>query len=281
MEIWDLYASSIEELFSYTRTRFAPAVFVPLALFLYAASAAGAGLQRWTDVLLGAALAYMLLFQLRLCDDLADCDSDAARFPDRILVASPSITKYRLLVALVFAVNVSVIALQSDFVRLAAFLTLNVALFIWYGYLRNLVQSPLIRSHILLLKYPVLVFALSGLFVPVDPIYLGYSMLLVYLAFCNYEWLHDPAFTGEKHAFHSLVVEGTVLVTAPLWILSLLPWPDRSLVTLSIVLVLLTAFLAIYVVGRYLARNDTGLWTYAPFLIALFHILLINAWSTT
>jgi hypothetical protein len=255
MEIWDLYASSIEELFSYTRTRFAPAVFVPLALFLYAASAAGAGLQRWTDVLLGAA--------------------------DRILVASPSITKYRLLVALVFAVNVSVIALQSDFVRLAAFLTLNVALFIWYGYLRNLVQSPLIRSHILLLKYPVLVFALSGLFVPVDPIYLGYSMLLVYLAFCNYEWLHDPAFTGEKHAFHSLVVEGTVLVTAPLWILSLLPWPDRSLVTLSIVLVLLTAFLAIYVVGRYLARNDTGLWTYAPFLIALFHILLINAWSTT
>jgi hypothetical protein len=281
MEILELYVSSIEELFSYTRTRFAPAVFAPLALFLYAASGVGAGLPLWTEVLLGAALACTLLFQFRLWDDLADRESDAANHPDRVLVASPSVTKYRLLAALAFAVNVYIIAIQTDFARLATFLALNVALLVWYGLLRSLIQSPLLRSHILLLKYPVLVFVLGGLFVPVVPLHLGYSMLLVYLAFCSYEWLHDPAFRGDEHAFRSLVIEGTALVTAPLWILSLLPEPDPVLAALSAIQVLLAAFLAYHVVGRFRARRDTSPWPYAPFLIALFHILLINAWSTT
>jgi hypothetical protein len=278
MGTWERFGSASEEVLRYVRSRFSPVVYLPLSLFLCAAAAMGSGFSHWTEPASAAALACAMLFQLRLWDDLADRGRDARRHPTRVLVKSVSLTKYRALVVFVFAVNATTIALGTSRSGIGAFVLLNVALVGWYGGLRRLHPSRVFRSHVLLLKYPAMVYVLSGQFSTGDPASLVLAMVLVYLCFCAYELLHDPELLVDQRPDRLLTIEMSALVTAPVWGGLLLFYNGWAFAALQGALALAAAAVAAGVLRLHRARIRTGLWVYAPFLIASLQVLTLSGW---
>jgi hypothetical protein len=169
------------------KTRLPPHVFVPLAVFLW-----GAGAVRFPGGgPAGAVLAWTLIAQFRLWDDLADRHEDRVRDPDRDLVRARSLLPFRLLAAALFVGNAAWLALPTPRPLLLPFLILSGLLLAWYAGLRRLIRGPILRSHLLLLKYPTIAYLVAA---PprllADAVFL-ILLALVYLTFCVYEVLHD------------------------------------------------------------------------------------------
>jgi hypothetical protein len=278
MEIWELYVSAIEEPLRYVRTRFSPGIYVPLALLLAAASTVGGGFSRRADFLSAAAVACTMLFQFRLWDDLADRERDRRAHPKRVLVQSNSLAKFRVLLAGAFALNAVVVHVETDGSRIAAYLFLNAALFAWYRWMRSFLTDTLVGSHVLLLKYPAMVYVLSGWFPAGDPIYLALSMAMVYLCFCAYELLHDPETGISARPFRLLAMEMAALVTAPVWVGLLLPQASWALAASQGAVALAAVVAAVHTLRLHRARTHAGLWRYAPFVIVLLQVLTLSVW---
>lgn len=212
MEIAALFVLRIEEAVRYGRTRFPAKVYLPLALFLCAAALARGRALAPLDLTATFVLASSLLFQFRLWDDLSDRERDQLEHPERLLAQTTSVTFFRTLIFIVFLFNfVLTAASAGSRWRPELFMLGNIAFLLWYRWLRKICRNDIIASHVVLFKYPLFVYLLSGESFPTSGGRLPLAMLLVYLCFCVYELLHDARLHRAQGARKTLAVEMTVL----------------------------------------------------------------------
>ena len=267
-------ASPGDAVLRYVRTRFPVRLYAPLAVFLSVAGLAGARRLGAVDFVVTVALAATLVFQFRLQDDLADCEADRLRHPDRVLATVRSRTAFRAILLLVFGLNSAVIAWQTGLGRrLTVFMVLTGAFGMWYRWRRRLHAGAFVGSHVVLSKYPVFVYLLGGEAGASRAGHLLLAMLVVYLCFCIYEVLHDPDLRVVPRAHPILGAEMTALgAVGSLMAVALLDHgvPAVSLqATLALAGVLALAALF----RRYRRTVNLGPWAYGVFVIGFVQLL--------
>lgn len=213
MEIKALSDSWPKDLFEYQQSRLPGAIYVPLAVFLYTAGLVGGDGTDWRQQLFFGFVAWTLIFQFRLWDDLMDVAQDKREHPDRVLCRMDSLRAFRLLTASLCGANlVTFCALDwmaNEWRRSTLFIFLNVAMFLWYRLRGRSALSSGARSHIALMKYPVFVYLLSGVVTPRGMIPLLLSATLVYLCFSVFELLHNLPLLASPDIDRVLAAEMT------------------------------------------------------------------------
>lgn len=180
----------LEPLRSYVGSRLPPRLYLPCVVLLAAAGLAGGREPNPGDLLLTGVLAWTLLLQFRLWDDLCDREADRRAHPHRVLVRASSLAPFHALLILSFLLNLALVAVLPGFLNLGLFLALNGAAALWYAWGRRVLPNVTLGYHLVLLKYPVFVLLLS------QPARNGrgaaLAMALVYLCFAIHEAIHDP-----------------------------------------------------------------------------------------
>ena len=182
----------------YTAERLPWRLSVAVCVLLTAAGQAGrSGVLE--DVPADALLAFLLFAQFRILDDLADRSVDAHAHPERVLVRAISVWP---IAAAALVLGVATLTLLL--VRNAAFDTIGsyllLATFMSAFYCVRQGRS-LLGDHVLLTKYPVLVWIIAVAGADGSPrswpssafAEVALSMLAAFLATCLYEALHDAA----------------------------------------------------------------------------------------
>ena len=214
MEIAALSALPIKEAARYSRTRFPVTIYLPLALFLCTAALAGGRPLEPIDLTLAFVLALSLLFQFRLWDDLSDRELDRLDHPERVLTRTTAVTFFRALVCVTFLLNFTLICVSAGSnwqLKAIVFALLNGSFFVWYRWRSELCRNEIGASHVVLGKYPIFVYLLSGESAATSNVRLALAMLLVYLCFCVYELLHDAKLHRLPGALKLLAGEMTAL----------------------------------------------------------------------
>jgi hypothetical protein len=275
MEIAALSNSWIKELLRYQRSRVPVGIYLPLALFLSAASFAGGRPSGVSDIAMRGLVACTLLMQFRLWDDLGDLEHDRIDHPDRVLSRTHSLTRFRAFTLGLFAFNTALLGLAPQaWQRLLVFVCLNGGFFAWYRWLRLPSIGPIAGSHVVLIKYPIFVYLLSAHSSEESKAPLFLVMALVYLCFCVHEIIHDVKFRAFPGAHRILAVEmlglnGIMVLMA----ITLLPGGGLT----ALLQWLLTAAAAVVLAAvfqRYRTHAGTARWNYAVFLITLPAVLI-------
>ncbi|MEO7273752.1 MAG: hypothetical protein ABIX28_03445 [Vicinamibacterales bacterium] len=191
-----------------------PVALLAMVSMLLAVAAQLTHRSTLTDVPSDAGLALLLFVICRSLDDIADRGADRLRHPERVLTQASSVAPlFATLAVLACAVMVVLTQRGGSWPVLLAFLAL-IALAgaspAWRG------PRSLARDHLLLAKYPAIVWILTAsrrvpLDAPEARVLLG--LAATYLAACVYEAAHDAA--SPAAARPGLVVaEGLLLVSA-------------------------------------------------------------------
>jgi hypothetical protein len=210
MEMSAMFVSWLEQLTQYLESRFPLRLYLPCALFLAVAGfSGGRGLS--PAALMGAsALALLLLLQFRLLDDLCDITRDRDEHPERVMVRATSLVPFNLLLCACFLANCIIVSLQPGPGHLlGVFLFINAAALVWYYRLRFVVTGRILGYHIVVGKYPVFAYLLSGN--GEERWRLLLALALVYLSFTLYELLHDRSLHPVPGAVTALNAEISVL----------------------------------------------------------------------
>jgi hypothetical protein len=167
---------------AYLRQRLPLRVFLTASVLLGLAAQATSGFDptRW---LMDAGLAFLLLAQFRLWDDLADRDRDSRAHPERVLVRTPHVMRFVSACLLLASANLVASATFGGADSLAILLGLNLAAATWY--MMRPGRPTIADEAILSLKYPAFVWILS------EPRAAGLTLVLIatYLSACWYqEW---------------------------------------------------------------------------------------------
>ena len=274
-----LYNSSTNVLLRYQKTRIPWVIFAPLALFLCVASATG----RWpfdaAAWCLNWGMALSLVVQFRLWDDLADVGSDRLIHPGRVLCQTKSLQIFWGILGLLLIVNTLLIASYKSTHSLGVFLILNVSYLMWYSIPRKLNSDMIVSHSIVLAKYPVFVFLLSGSHAAERAgLQLGYGMVVTFLCFCAYELQHDQRLRATHHATSLLAYEFFALVLAAILMLFELLSNASSLAFLQAGLTVVGSVVLAYLWQRYRVRDDARFRHFAVFFVA-FAWLLNFAWA--
>ncbi len=274
-----LYNSSTNVLLRYQKTRIPWVIFAPLALFLCVASAIG----RWpfdaAAWCLNWGVALSLVVQFRLWDDLADVGSDRLIHPGRVLCQTKSLQIFWGILGLLLIVNTLLIASYKSTLSLGVFLILNVSYLMWYSIPRKLTSDMIVSHSIVLAKYPVFVFLLSGSHAAERAgLQLGYGMVVTFLCFCAYELQHDQRLRATHHATSLLAYEFFALVLIAILMLFELLSNASSLTLLQAGLTVVGGVVLAYLWQRYRVRDAAGLRHFGVFFVA-FAWLLNFAWA--
>ena len=168
--------------------------FVPLALFLsWAASSPNDA--SWSEAAIGAVLAFALVAQFRLWDDIVDRHRDRAAHPERVMAQATSARAFALLCVALGAGNLLGLVAIKGLVPAGAYLLLAAGLCAWYRCDR---PRDWVHTHVLTLKYPAFVLLLALPQVPMHA--LALSALVVYSAMCAFELLDNAADRGVDYA---------------------------------------------------------------------------------
>jgi hypothetical protein len=268
----------LDELRAYRRTRFPARLYLPLALFLGAASLAAGEAETGTGLAVRLVLAYSLLFQFRLWDDLADAVPDRQDHRERLPGRAASRAAFYLLLAAAFAGNATIFALERPAPVLGAYLLLCLFFLAWYGMFHQRWRGTLAGYHVVLLKYPAFVYLLGTRAPAGLAPCLGCAMAQVYLCFCVYEGLHDARLQAVPGALGVLAMEMTgMAVLAGLGALAL---GDRagSAAIQSAAAVLGAVVLALLFQCHRL-RRAPGLWCFAVFLVSFAWLVNLGVFS--
>ena len=201
-----MYSSWIKGPQQYIKTRFPVSLYMPCAAFLVIAGIAGGRILRPTDIVLTYVFALTLLLQFRLLDDLSDIANDRRIYPQRVLVQAESLLPFYVLFCICLLANFVLVAVQTGPKhRLVVLLLLNAAALLLHYGLRDILTGKILRYHIIIVKYPLFVFLLSG------DVWKSRHLLLaiavVYLCFSIYEALHDKSLHTTPGAANSLLIE--------------------------------------------------------------------------
>ena len=197
-------------------------------MFLYTAGMVGGEGTGWRQQLFFSFVAWTLIFQFRLWDDLMDVAQDKREHPDRVLCRMDSLRPFHLLTVSLCGANLVTFGvldwMANEWRRSTLFILLNVAMFLWYRFRDRSALSSGARSHIALIKYPVFVYLLSGVVTPSGMIPLLLSATLVYLCFSVFELLHnlpllaspdiDRVLAAEMSGFGAVMI-ATVYASLP------------------------------------------------------------------
>jgi 4-hydroxybenzoate polyprenyltransferase len=211
-------ASSTEPLRAYVRERYPARRFVPLAAFLAAAALLGGrGLSPIgaTEVARAAAVSYILVFPLRLWDDLRDRERDRLSHPERVLSRAHRVAPFVALLTATATLGVAAVAATAGAApRLAALALLGAALALWYRARRALRAGRVLDFHVILTKYPVVVYVAAPAAGAPAGVRLLLAMAVVYFSLCAYEVLHDDKTRAAPGASTALAVELALLGAA-------------------------------------------------------------------
>jgi len=265
-----LYNSSIERLLRYRKTRIPWGIFASLALFLCIASATG----RWpidaAEWCLNWGMALCLVVQFRLWDDLADVESDRLIHPGRVLCQTKNHQIFWVTFGLLLIVNGILVAAFKSYTSLGAFLALNISFVIWYSKLRMLCSQNVVFHSIVLVRYPVFVFLLSGShFGARAGLPLGYGMLVTFLCFCAYELLHDQRLLANRNAASLLAGEFSALLFVAILMLIELRRNEPILAFVQAGLLAAGTIILTFLFRQYRQRAAPGLWHFGVFFVAI------------
>ena len=199
MEIAALFDRSIVELNRYRQTRLAWSMSLPLAVFLGIASLAA------EEATIGYAairvvLAWMLVLQFRLGNDLSHVQRDRREHPDRVLPRAESLCPFQIALGSVVLANGLLIGLLRSPERLLTFVALS-GVTLAAGVVRDRQRLPItFRYHLLLIKYPLFATLIATGPMLDPPQAKLFSMALVYFCFCVYEGLHDERLRADPLA---------------------------------------------------------------------------------
>ena len=279
MEIAALSVLPIEEAARYSRTRFPVKIYLPLALFLCTAALAGGRPMEPINLMLAFVLALSLLYQFRLWDDLSDREFDRLDHPERVLARTTSVTFFRTGVFVAFLYNFTLIGVSAGSswqLKAIVFALLNGSFFVWYRWRSELCHNEIAGSHVVLGKYPIFVYLLSGESAATSSVRLALAMLLVYLCFCVYELLHDARLHQGPGALKTLAIEMTAL-----WVVSAvmaIVLADRGgpAVILQTTLTAAGGFCLTMLFLRRRAGVQTDIESYAVFVVGFFQALTFS-----
>jgi 4-hydroxybenzoate polyprenyltransferase len=208
---------------AYLRTRLPASRFGPLGLGLVLAGLAGGPAPGPGTLLWQLALAASLLLQFRVWDDLADRERDRRRHPRRVLVTARRLGPFHALHGAAAGAGVLLLAAGPDpGRRLAVYGLLALALALWYGPGRRRWTQPVLGYHVVLAKYPVFVYLLSG--ESARPLPRLLAMLSLYLGLCVYEILHDAEVARAPGARGALRADLAALVATSGFLALSLSW---------------------------------------------------------
>ena len=245
-----------------------------LTMFLCSASLATGWPAAASTWMLNIVLAALCIMQFRLWDDLSDVDSDRAIFPERVLCQANSLVGFRIVLGLLFAVNVILLAAYKSELQLITFLVLNFLLLAWYSVRGRMRFSSVFSHSIVLLKYPVFVYLLGSNAVGRESmVNSSYAMSLTFLCFCIYELVHDNRVGPIKHVHQWLMIELVAMVLVGIFILNDLIGRSQMLVVVHTGLVVMGIVVLARLFQR--SRNEVppGRWCYAVFSVGLVWLL--------
>lgn len=202
--------SWINKPWRYLNTRFPAFLYLPCAAFLVIAGIAGGRSLSPAGVALASVFALTLLLQFRLLDDLSDVAKDRRVYPDRVLAQAASLVPFFVMLCLCLVANFALVAAQpGPGHRSLVLLILNAAAVLWYCGLRGILAGKVLGYHVVMVKYPLFVFLLSGDSRNGWRLFL--AMAMVYLCFSIYEALHDRDLQKTPGAVTALTLEIVVL----------------------------------------------------------------------
>jgi hypothetical protein len=256
-------------LLGYLRERFPAKLFLPLTLFLATPSGYGVDAMAFAKTFF---LIYALVFQFRLWDDLNDREADRLRFPERTLPRALSLAPFWLL--WLAASLVALLLLIGRFHPQIIYLVALVVFDAWYRWARRLCP-PILRYHVLLLKYPFFVYLGAELASPFSRSHPAAAMALVYLTFVLYEPLHDARLRGVPG------IQAVVSAELILWALvaasySALAPSGRVPALLLVALSLVAAGLAVFCFHRFRRKADCAPLGRAVVVVSFLSLLSVH-----
>ena len=215
--------SSIKLIYAYWRERYRVSVFLPFSILLAAAGAAAGGrLPSVRDAVISCVLAYTLVLVFRICDDLADLNSDRLRHPDRVLVQASSVTPIVVLASIIAAGDILLMLRQPHSgARIAVFSAISLFLTLWYYSRARLRAGPLASAHVVLIKYPVIALLTCVRWDEMSQHTAIPAFGTIYLGLCIYEQVHDGVVRESRGAQGIFVAEVVLLAGLPLLMLSI------------------------------------------------------------
>ncbi len=268
-----LSSSRITELLRYRKSRLPVGIYFPLALFLCTASLAAAWPTTVVDFANNILLAFTLVSQFRLWDDLSDVGRDRLDHAERVLTQVKSLAHFRVALAVLLAFNVFVIASLKPDSRFIAFLLLNTTFFVWYRFFRRARFGAIFNYHVVLIKYPVFVLLLSPASTASHPAALLYAVGLVYLCFCVHEVLHDAKLRTSRGAIYVLAIEMAALALLPTLMFFDLNDLAGPAALPQGALAILGSFVLVRLFQRHRSHVAPGRWCYAVFVIGFSWLL--------
>lgn len=196
------------ELRAYAGTRLLRPHVLVLGIAVGACGAA-ASPARLAVLATSVALAAALVWQFRLWDDLKDLAYDRAHHPERILVGTGALRSFwqaLVLSALCFA---PVLAVARSALSVAVYAGLAAGLALVYRFFDAYPRARLLRSHAVLVKYPVFVWLTAEQPNALRALTIGVGL---YLALCVFEILDDPGLRDSPKARRLAIAEGVALL---------------------------------------------------------------------
>ena len=201
----ELSKSFAAEFLAYARER----LLTPKILTLGGAVAACATVaSRAQHPELTAPLAFVLVWQFRLWDDLEDLGFDRVYHPERLLVRSAALRAFAATAAASMLAVGATLALAAGAGRALAYAVLVALFAAGYRLFREAPHRRLLRAHWVLAKYPALVFLAA--WQPVSGRAAAVAALL-YLMLCLIEIADDPGMRDMREARALAVAEGIAI----------------------------------------------------------------------
>jgi len=174
-----------------------------LALLLAWAAGVGASFDAQAFIVCWV-LAFALIAQFRLWDDLADRARDRGAHPERVLARIEDTRAFVVVCIALGSVNAAALFALHGAARVAGLAMLCIGLGAWY---RLHTSRELLHTHVLLLKYPAFVLLLAA--APAEPWAMALAAAAVYSAMCSFELLDERGATRAHQA--ALAAHGGVL----------------------------------------------------------------------
>jgi hypothetical protein len=150
----------------------------------------------------------VLVFAFRVWDDVEDREYDAIHHPGRIIAASGRVAPFIVFAAALGAAAMIPAVLIARLAEQIAIINLAIVVLIAWYHRRGSDAPSLANAHMVLLKYPIIGWAVAPLR-PKLP-----ALVALYLGLCAFEVFDDPALRASPHARRVAIGEAIVGVLA-------------------------------------------------------------------